>query len=130
MLTHLLSVMTPELIIHAIKQNPKVIMDTIQKFDTFKLVGSCLTLDQQLILSNNVGLVNDFLSSSEGRAAVGLWADEFTSFVDSIKKKLDIPEPIVETQEQLEARIREEVESKIRAELSAPKTVFQDKKAA
>lgn len=119
MLTQLLSVMTPDLIIHAIKQNPKVVMETLQKFDTFKLLGRSLTEKQQIVISNNAALVNDFLASEEGRTAIGLWADEFSLFVEKVRKSTGAEPVVVESPQQLEARIRAEVEAKIRAELAA-----------
>lgn len=121
MLNQLLSVMTPELIIHAIKQNPKVIIETLQKFDTFKLLGSSLTEQQQITISNNVGLVNDFLKSQEGKTAIGLWADEFTNFVEKIRIATGAEPVKVETPEEIELRIRQKVEAEIRAELAAKK---------
>ncbi len=119
MLSQLLSVMTPDLIIHAIKQNPKIVIETLQKFDTFKLLGRSLTEEQQLALSNNVALINDFLASKEGVAALGLWAEEFMTFVAKVKAHTS---PVVqESTEELEARIRKEIEEKVRAELAIKK---------
>ena len=118
MLNNLLQVLSPELIIQAIKANPKVIMETLQKFDTFKLLGASLTTQQQITLSNNVSMVNDFLSSDEGKTAVGLWAEEFTSFVEHTKKKVEPTAPEVSPDKiALEARIRAEVEQEIRAQV-------------
>lgn len=120
MLNNLLQVLSPELIIQAIKSNPKVIMETLQKFDTFKLLGASLTTQQQITLSNNASMVNDFLSSSEGKTAVGLWAEEFTTFVEHAKTKLQpiaIETAMSSERIALEARIRAEVESDIRAQV-------------
>ena len=116
MLNQLLSVMSPEMIIHAIKANPKVIIDTLQKFDTFKLLGSSLSTEQQVVLSNNASLVNDFLRSEQGRTAAYLWADEFTNFVNKWKSTVTTQED-EEKKKEIEAKVRAEVETRVRKEV-------------
>ncbi len=138
--------MTPELIIHAIKSNPKVIVETIQKFDTFKLLGSATSSEQQIILSNNAILINDFLKSDAGRKYTFEWVEKFCEFVaawkakateqtisgeielEVLSKEQELREKIrLEIQAKLEARIRseveaeniEEIQNKIRADLAA-----------
>lgn len=85
MFTQLLRILTPELIIQAVKDNPKVILETLHKFDTFKLIGSSLNTDQQIALSNNTALVNNFLASESSKAAISTWADEFTIFIQGLQ---------------------------------------------
>jgi hypothetical protein len=116
MLNQLLSVMSPEMIIHAIKANPKVIIETLQKFDTFKLLGSSLSTEQQIVLSNNAPLLNDFLRSEAGRTAAYLWAEEFSSFVNKWKSTATTQEDELKRKE-IEAKVKAEVESKVRAEV-------------
>ena len=121
MLTQLLQVMSPDLIIHAVKQNPKIVIETLQKFDTFKLLGSSLTEQQQIVISNNVALVNDFLRSQEGKTAIGLWADEFSEFVEKVRIATGAEPIIPESAEAMESRIRKEIEEKVRAEIALKK---------
>jgi hypothetical protein len=111
MLAQLLSAMTPELIINAVKANPKIIIETLQKFETFKLLGAALNTDKQVLLSNNAGLINDFLKSNAGVAAIQLWMDEFSEFVNKVNKIKEAPRP--ETKEELEARVRAEVRAEL-----------------
>lgn len=133
MLNQLLQIMTPELIIQAIKANPKVIIDTLQKFDTFKLLGQSLTMEQQVVLSNNTALMNGFLASQEGKTAVGIWAEEFTYYVKNFNTKKAISsaealeaetdriktEETTKAREAMEAQIRTEMAGKIKADIEA-----------
>lgn len=126
MLNQLLSVMTPELIIHAIKSNPKVIVETLQKFDTFKLLGQSLSTEQQVVISNNAILINDFLKSEAGRTAAFLWADEYCKFVSDWKNKLatasitnEIEDEMALKEAEIRAKIKAEIESKVEARIRA-----------
>ncbi len=110
--------MTPELIIHAIKSNPKVIIETLQKFDTFKLLGQSLSTEQQIVLSNNAILINDFLKSEAGRTAAYLWAEEYCTFVSKWKEKANTATLINEVEEEV-AKKEAEIRNKIRAEIEA-----------
>ncbi len=114
MLNQLLKSMTPELIIHAIKSNPKVVIETIQKFDTFKLLGQALNTEQQIALSKNADNLNAYLSSVQGRESLSNWVDGFNSFVEKSKEVV-----IPETTAELEARLRGEIEAMVRAELES-----------
>ena len=89
MLGQLLKILTPDLIIQAVKDNPKVVMETLQKFDTFKLLGQSLTPELQIVLSNNAGLVNHYLADEDGKAAARLWAEGFSEYVDGVKARAE-----------------------------------------
>lgn len=123
------------MIIHAIKSNPKVILDTVQKFDTFKLLGSSLSSEQQVVLSNNAPLLNDFLRSEAGRTAIYLWAEEFCTFVNKWKATVTTKEDEITKKEieakiksEVEARVRKEIEERVRKEIeSSAVTEIQDK---
>ncbi len=104
LLPHLVQIMTPELIIQVIKANPKLIVETLQKFDTFKLLGQSLSEEQQVILSNNLAKVNGFLLTPDGKSAIGLWMEEFTQFLNKTKDTIK-----AETPAEMEARIRSEL---------------------
>lgn len=112
MLDQLLRTLTPELVTHAIKSNPKAIVEAIQKFPTFQLLGAGMTPGQQTALSSNIYMINDFLASSEGKTSVSLWAEEFVKFVNT--RKLNGAGG--ETRAQLEARISKELEAKYAAQ--------------
>ena len=87
MIEQLLKIITPDIISQAVKSNPTVVMEALQRFDTFKLIGSALTHDQQVLLSNNGRFINPFLASDTGKTAIKLWADEFCDYVNDIKEK-------------------------------------------
>ncbi len=118
MLTQLLQVMSPDLIIQAIRANPKVVLDTLQKFDTFKLLGESLNQKQQITLSNNAGLLNDFLRSEQGKQAAFSWAEAFTNFVEEFTKP-PVALDEVTILRLREDQIRREIEDKIRLEMEA-----------
>lgn len=126
MLNQLLSVMTPELIIHAIKSNPKVIIQTLQKFDTFKLLGQSLSEEQQIVLSNNAILINDFLKSEAGRTAAYLWAEEYCTFVAKWKEQAstaaltgEIESEVASKEAEIRAKLKAEIEAKVEARIRA-----------
>jgi hypothetical protein len=126
MLNQLLSVMTPELIIHAIKANPTVIIQTLQKFDTFKLLGQSLNTEQQIVLSNNAPLINDFLKSEAGRTAAYLWAEEYCSFVSKWKEAAktqaitgELDSEVAQKEAEIRAKLKAEIEAKVEARIRA-----------
>ncbi len=123
MLNQLLKVMTPDMIIEAIKGNPIIVMETLQKFDTFKLLGQALTPDLQVVLSNNGRLINPYLSSSEGVSAIKVWAEGFSTFVDRQKP---FPEA---TKSSVEDSLRSELTAKIRQEILVEMRELELKKA-
>lgn len=118
MLSQLLKISTPDLILQAIKDNPTVVLEVLQRFDTFRLLGQSLTPDLQVVLSNNGRLVNEYLASEDGKAAARLWAEGFSEFVLLSKKASQtLAAKVTDTQDNLELKIRKELEIKIRAEL-------------
>lgn len=134
MLSHLLKVLTPDLIFQAIRDNPKIVIEVLHKFDTFRLLGQSLTPELQIILSNNGKLVNEYLASADGQTAARLWAEGFAEFVAEVKlkqqkiidaqkaenAKLTIASTLIEekhAREDLERKLRRELEVKIRLEL-------------
>lgn len=88
-LDHFLKVLTPDMVLMAIKDNPKLMPELVQKFDTFKLLGQALTTELQVVLSTNAGLVNNYLVTEDGKAAIKLWAEGFAEFVDLTKRKAE-----------------------------------------
>lgn len=129
MFKQLLSILTPELIIQAVKDNPKVVIETLHKFDTFKLLGASLTTEQQVTISNNTNSVNQFLTTQASQTIINAWADEFTKFIDSAKAKVqEIEDAKIKSEElKVEARpsdinmaeLRAKIEAEVRAEIAA-----------
>lgn len=112
MLNQLFKIITPEIIGQAIKDNPKVFIETLQRFDTFRLIGNALTQAQQLIVSNNTKLLNPFISSENGKEALKLFTEEFCTYVSTIKAAEDKA-----LKEKEEAIKKDEEEKRIAAEL-------------
>lgn len=148
MLSQLIKSLTPELIIKAVQDNPDIIRATLFKFDTTKLLAKALTTEQQICISNNGKLINNFLDCEEGKAAIGLLAEEFSLFVDNVKIRVeekiaiatkaaedaaladiartkDLEESITKAQEEvslrtsLEKQIRREMEERMDREIEA-----------
>lgn len=81
MLADLLKVITPEMLVDAVRKNPVAVLSALQKFDTYVSFGQALTVDQQVCLSMNLNKVNDFLRSEQGKTSLSLLAEEFMKFV-------------------------------------------------
>lgn len=152
MLNNLLKVLTPDLILQAIRDNPKLVLEVLQKFDTFRLLGESLTPELQIVLSNNGRLVNEYLASADGKAAARLWAEGFAEFVTNTKRKqqelidaqnaektkIALASTIIEEKhardileakirKDLEVKLRVEIEDKLRKELEEKKAVIAEK---
>lgn len=81
MLADLLKVITPEMLVAAIKSNPMVIQSALQKFEAYNSFGQALTVDQQICVSNNLHKLDDFFKSEGGKSSLGILAEEFQRFV-------------------------------------------------
>lgn len=114
MLAQLLSAMSPELIMHSIRQNPKVFLDTLHKFESFNLVSAALSTNEQEAISKHISLLNPFLKSDNGRAAMHFLAEEFIDFANKQYQSADD-----KIRAEVELKYRAELENKIRAELAA-----------
>lgn len=119
MLDQILQLLTPDMILQAIKNNPVVVRDTLQKFDTFKLLGAALTPELQLALSNNGSMINPFLSSDMGKAASKAWVESFTEYLESAKQSTPVLGSEIisaEDRQELEDRLRREITLELREE--------------
>jgi|APGre2960657373_1045057.scaffolds.fasta_scaffold57505_2 hypothetical protein len=83
MLADLLKIITPETLSHALRSNPKVVIDALSKLETYKSFGEALSVDQQVCVSKNIEKLNDFFKSDSGKIAVSILAEEFTKFVEA-----------------------------------------------
>lgn len=120
MFTQILKILTPELIIQAVKDNPKVIVETLHKFDTFKLIGASLTETQQLCLSSNTALVNKYLGTETSRAGLRVWAEGFVEYIKALNeaKEIEIAKVAkIDEKEELRLKMRAELEAEIRNEI-------------
>lgn len=120
MFTQILKILTPELIIQAVKDNPKVIVETLHKFDTFKLIGASLTESQQLVLSGNTSMVNKYLATDTSKAAIRVWAEGFCDFIRGLEaaKVAEIAKVTeIDEKEELRLKMRAELEAEIRNEI-------------
>lgn len=86
MLADLLKVITPEMLVDAVRRNPVAVLSALQKFDTYVSFGQALTVDQQVCLSMNLTKVNDFLKSEQGKTSLSMLAEEFVNFVHAQSK--------------------------------------------
>jgi len=87
MVADLLEVITPEVLVHAVRSNPVAVLSALQKFDTYVSFGQALTVDQQVCLSMNLNKVNDFIKSEQGKNSLSLLAEEFMTFVKENTKQ-------------------------------------------
>ena len=77
--------MTPELVTEVVKQNPFLVLHTLQKFKTFNLVGSAMDEKQQILFSKNLDKVSGFLSTEDGKTHVKLFVDGFGEWITKQK---------------------------------------------
>lgn len=80
MIEGLLKALTPEMVVHAVRTNQSLVMDTLHKFDEYKSFGRALNTDQQICISNNLDKVNEFFLSYDGQATIRMLAEEFVKF--------------------------------------------------
>ena len=83
----LLNQLTPDVIAGLVKSNPALVLNVLQKFDTFKYFGNALDVDRQIFLSNNLHCVNSFLISEDGKEYVCILVDAFKDFAEKEKQK-------------------------------------------
>jgi hypothetical protein len=87
MLADLLKVITPEMLVQAVRSNPVAVLSALQKFDTYVSFGQALTVDQQVCLSMNLTKVNDFIKSEQGKTSLSMLAEEFVAYVKEHSKQ-------------------------------------------
>lgn len=125
MFSQILKILTPEIILQAVKENPQLILETLHKFETFKLLGNSLNNDQQMVLSKYPGLVNSFLATESSKESIRTWADEFTKFVKELETQevAKVTPPVIIDEVSLRASLREEIEKEVRADILAKSIV-------
>jgi len=86
MLNNIIQQLSPEIIADSIRKNPYLVVNTLQKFETFRSFGAAMSQQQQLFLSNNIQSVNSFLQSPDGKEYIGMLLDAFEEYVEDNKK--------------------------------------------
>lgn len=64
----------------AIQQQPLLALAVIKQLKPFQLCGLALSELQQVEVSKHLNRFNDWLASENGKAAVGMMADDFIEF--------------------------------------------------
>ena len=85
MLADLLKIITPEALTFAIRNNPVIIMDALNKIDAYISFGKALSTEQQLAISKNLDKLDAFFKDDEGKISISILAEEFTKFVERKK---------------------------------------------
>lgn len=80
MLADLLKIVTPDMLVTAMKSNPKAIQMALQKFEAYSSLGAALTVQQQVCISSNLNKLDNFFKSDKGKTCLSLLAEEFVLF--------------------------------------------------
>lgn len=81
MLDSLLKSVSPEVLATVIKNNPDIVISTLQRTGIFVTIGQALSNTQQLCISANIGKLEDYFRTKEGKSSLSLMANEFAEFV-------------------------------------------------
>lgn len=81
MLESLLKSVSPEVLATLIKNNPQLVIATLQRTGIFVTIGQALTNAQQLCISANINKLDDYFKTKEGKSSLSLMANEFAEFV-------------------------------------------------
>lgn len=81
MLENLLKSVSPDILATVIRNNPALVVSTLQRTGIFVTIGQALSNTQQLCVSNNINRLEDYFKSKEGKSSLSLMANEFAEFV-------------------------------------------------
>ena len=81
MLENLLKTVSPELLATVVKNNPALVISTLQRTGIFVTIGQALSNTQQMCISNNINRLEDYFKTKEGKSSLALMANEFAEFV-------------------------------------------------
>lgn len=79
---NILSAISPETLVYAIKSNPAIVQMAMHKFESYKAFANDLSDAQQVAISANLYKLKDFFNSDAGKSSVCCFADEFINFVN------------------------------------------------
>lgn len=80
MLDQILKMVTPDQIIAAIKNNPTIMPLVLQRSEAYLALGKALTTNQQLIISNNLNKLAEFLGTDIAKDYIAIFAEDFCEF--------------------------------------------------
>jgi hypothetical protein len=83
MLENIISQLSPDILAEAVRKNPHLVVNVLQKFETFQAFGSAMSTEQQIFLSNNLQSVNLFLKATDGKEYISMLLDAFKTFVEN-----------------------------------------------
>jgi hypothetical protein len=81
MVNNLLKLITPDILVQYIKANPRLVIDTFNRFEAFNTFTNALSTEQQVSISNNLHRIHEFVKSETGKDMISITVDEFTKFV-------------------------------------------------
>ena len=81
MLDNLLKSVSPDVLATVIRNNPDIVISTLQRTGVFMTIGQALSNTQQLCVSNNYGKLNEYFKTKEGRSSLSMMANEFAEFL-------------------------------------------------
>jgi hypothetical protein len=81
MLENLLKSVSPEVLATAIRNNPALVISTLQHTGVFVTIGQALSNTQQMCISNNINKLEEYFKTKEGKSSLSMMANEFAEFV-------------------------------------------------
>ncbi len=85
MFPDLVNLLTPDVLMKLLRENHRMVIDTLQRFDAFTSFGKALNVEQQTVISNNLNSLAPFFNSELGRAAVENMAVSLSRFLEERK---------------------------------------------
>ena len=81
MLDNLLKSVSPDVLATVIRNNPDIVISTLQRTGVFMTIGQALSNTQQLCVSNNYSKLNEYFKTKEGKSSLSMMANEFAEFL-------------------------------------------------
>lgn len=81
MLENLLKSVSPDVLATVIRNNPALVISTLQRTGVFVTIGQALSNTQQLCISNNIGKLEEYFKTKEGKSSLSMMANEFAEFI-------------------------------------------------
>lgn len=81
MLDNLLKSVSPDVLATVIRNNPDIVISTLQRTGVFMTIGQALSNTQQLCVSNNYMRLGEYFKTKEGMSSLSMMANEFAEFL-------------------------------------------------
>ena len=81
MLENLLKSVSPDVLATVIRNNPAIVISTLQRTGVFVTIGQALSNTQQMCISNNINRLEDYFKTKEGKSSLSMMANEFAEFI-------------------------------------------------